>query len=173
MCHLLHVGEDPLARQAAVELGIAMQLTNILRDIGEDMDAGRMYLPADELAACGSSAEHLRWLRRRVVAHGPSAIDDGFRRLMHAQVQRARSHYARGRDGIPRLPSHAQLAIALAARSYEGILDAIEAAQYDVFSERAATSTTDKLRYAVQCWVWLRLRGRFRLTPFQPEGAHL
>src|SRR5690349_19363880 len=51
MCHLLGAGDDPLARDAAVELGIAMQLTNILRDVGADLRAGRIYLPADELAS--------------------------------------------------------------------------------------------------------------------------
>ena len=57
MCHLLGAGDDPLARQAAVDLGIAMQLTNILRDVGSDLRAGRVYLPLEELAAHDLSPE--------------------------------------------------------------------------------------------------------------------
>jgi phytoene synthase len=62
MCHLLGAGDDPLARDAAVELGIAMQLTNILRDVGADLRAGRVYLPTNDLATHGYSPEQLNWL---------------------------------------------------------------------------------------------------------------
>jgi phytoene synthase len=159
MCHLLGAGHDPLARQAAIELGIAMQLTNVLRDVGADLQAGRVYLPSTELTAHGSSREHLTWLAERT-ARGRSPADERFRALMRAQIARARAHYARGLNGVWRLPAETQLAIVLAGQLYSAILDAIEAADYDVFSRRAATSTWFKLGQAIRWSVALRGPGR-------------
>ena len=158
MCHLLGAGDDPLARQAAVELGIAMQLTNILRDVWEDVHASRVYLPANELAEHGLSRDHLVWLGERVTAHGRSAIDDRFRRLMRSQIERARAHYERGIQGIWRLPADSSFAILVASRLYETILDVIEAADYDVFSQRRATSTWCKASSAARWWLTHRMR---------------
>ena len=78
MCHLLAAGCDPIARAAAVDLGIAMQLTNILRDVGADLEDGRVYLAQDELAAHGYSRERLVWLAAHVRLHGAGAIDRYF-----------------------------------------------------------------------------------------------
>jgi phytoene synthase len=154
MCHLLGAGDDPLACQAAVDLGIAMQLTNILRDLSEDVRNGRVYLPADELAAHGSSREHLLWL----ASHGPNAIDEPFRDLMRAQIRRARTHYESGLEGVWRLPPDARFGILVAGRLYAAILDQIEAADHDVFSRRAATSTWQKLSSTARWWVAYRVR---------------
>jgi phytoene synthase len=156
MCHLLGAGGDPLAREAAINLGIAMQLTNILRDLGADLRVGRLYLPAHELASHGYSFARLAELSARVVRQGPAALDDPFRRVMRAQIDRARLHYQLGLQGIARLPSDARLAILLAARLYQAILDDIEAADYDVFTRRAATSTRFKVAEAIRCAVDLR-----------------
>jgi phytoene synthase len=156
MCHLLGAGHDPLARRSAVELGIAMQLTNILRDVGPDLQAGRVYLPSDELAEHGSSREHLVWLADRVARGRSQAVDARVRGLMRAQIARARAHYERGLSGVWRLPAESRLAILLAAHLYRAILDAIEAADYDVFSHRAATSTCFKLGQAIRWSVALR-----------------
>ena len=104
MCHLLGAGDDPLAREAAVELGIAMQLTNILRDVGADLRSGRVYLPTDDLATHGYSPDRLDWLAGRVARSGAAALDDEFRDLMRTQIARARAHYVRGMDGVARLP---------------------------------------------------------------------
>lgn len=156
MCHLLGAGGDPLAREAAVDLGIAMQLTNILRDLGADLRVGRVYLPADELARQGYSPARLIELSTQVVGQGPAALGDSFREVMRAQIDRARLHYRRGMQGIARLPSEARLGILLAARLYEAILDDIEAADYDVFTRRAATSTRFKVAEAMRCAMLLR-----------------
>jgi phytoene synthase len=156
MCHLLGAGGDPIAREAAVDLGIAMQLTNILRDLGADVRVGRVYLPADELASHGYSRARLIELSTRVVRQGPAVLDDPFRDVMRAQIGRARVHYRRGMRGITRLPSDARLAILLAARLYQAILDDIEAAEYDVFTRRAATSTRFKLAEAMRCAMLVR-----------------
>jgi phytoene synthase len=157
MCHLLRAGDNPLARHAAVELGIAMQLTNIVRDVGADLRVGRVYLPSEDLAAHGYSRERLVWLAARVKTHGPSAIDEPFRDLMRAQIARARDHYARGLDGVRRLPPENRLAILLAGRLYQAILEAIESADYDVFSRRAATSLWLKVAEAARWSITLRL----------------
>jgi phytoene synthase len=163
MCHLLGAGHDPLARQAAIELGIAMQLTNILRDVGADLQVGRVYLPSQELSEHGSSREHLVWLADRVARGRSGALDERFRALMRAQIERARAHYARGLNGVWRLPADSQLAIVLAGQLYAAILDAIEAAEYDVFSRRAATSAWFKLGQAIRWSVAQRVVGA-------PEG---
>lgn len=177
MCHLLGSGADPLAREAAVELGIAMQLTNILRDIGDDLQAGRVYLPSEDLAAHGYSRERLAWLAARVQQHGSREIDEPFRELMRGQIARARAHYARGLDGVGRLPADCRLAILLAARLYRAILGVIESADYDVFTRRAATSSWHKLAEAIRWSVVVRLPARSGLSsppeavPSQSTGA--
>ncbi|MBV9327660.1 MAG: phytoene/squalene synthase family protein [Chloroflexi bacterium] len=158
VCHVLGAGDDPLARAAAVDLGIAMQLTNILRDLWDDVRLGRVYLPADELAAHGSSREHLLWLGSRLAVHGASAIDAPFRELMRAQVRRARLHYESGLEGVWRLAPDARFAILIAGRLYAAILDVIEAADYDIFSRRAATSTWLKLSSTARWWLAYRVR---------------
>ena len=157
MCHLLGASHDPLARHAALDLGIAMQLTNILRDVGADLMLGRVYLPADDLRVHGYSADRLRWLAARVGRDGPSAIDLAFRDVLRGQIERARAHYTRGLSGVARLPGDCRLAILLAARLYRAILDDIEAAEYDVFSRRAATSTWRKVGEVARCAALLRL----------------
>ena len=159
MCHLLGSGEDPLALDAAVELGIAMQLTNILRDIGGDLDLDRLYIPRDELDAFGYSRQDVLALCARVRA-GQGPVEEAFRALMRTQIARARDHYARGLEGIGRLPAECRLAILVAARLYRAILDEIEAADFDVFRRRASTSTTRKVVEAARCVVMLRLPNR-------------
>ena len=160
MCHLLGAGDNPAARSAAVELGIAMQLTNILRDVGSDLRTGRLYLPLDELAGHGYSRERLVRLATRADRRDPGAVDGAWRHLMRLQVARAREHYARGLDGVRHLPAECRLAILLAGRLYRAILDDLEAADYDVFTRRAGTSTARKLAEAARCALLLRLPAR-------------
>jgi phytoene synthase len=170
MCSLLGAGDDPLARAAAVDLGIAMQLTNILRDLWDDVSIGRVYLPADELAAHGSSRAHLLWLGARVATHGARAIDAPFRELMRFQVHRARAHYASGLDGVSRLPPDVRFAILVAGRLYAAILDEIEAADYDVFSRRASTSTWLKISSTARWWLTYRARN-FEAGRLAPDAV--
>ena len=119
-----------------VRLGIAMQLTNVLRDVGEDLGEGRVYLPADELAAFGLDRAALE---RRVVT-------PAFRRFMAFQVHRARQHFAAG-DAVVDLfpPDGSRMTVRLMQRTYAGILDAIERQDYDVFRLRAHVSAPRKL----------------------------
>lgn len=123
------------ARPYAIRLGLAMQLTNILRDVGEDARAGRIYLPLDELRAAGYGEDDL--LAGRVTP--------AFRRLMGDQIARAQSHYDASLAGIPFLHRDSRFAIASAAAIYRGILPKIAANDYDVFTRRAHLTLREKL----------------------------
>jgi len=156
MCHILGAGGDPVALRAAAELGVAMQLTNILRDVGSDLALGRVYLPLEDLDRHRYSVARLRTLAARLAADGRSAMDDDFRRLAHGQVARARAHYERGLRGVWSLPGPCRVSILLAGQLYRAILDEIEAADYDVFTRRASTSHRRKLSQALRCWSAVR-----------------
>jgi phytoene synthase len=125
MSHVIgYTGE---ALPYAEDLGVAMQLTNILRDVGEDLGRGRIYLPAEEIAQFGYS-EHA--LRARV--RSPEFVA-----LMQFQAERARHYYAKSMLGINMLNPDGRFAVEIAARVYSGILEQIEAMDYDVFARRA------------------------------------
>ncbi len=111
----------------AVALGQAFQLTNFLRDVGEDLERGRIYLPAADLAAHGVTREHLQ---RRVV-------DGPVRRLLAAEVARTRALYAVAEPGIALLHPRGRDCVRTAFLLYRGILDEIEKAGYDVLNHRA------------------------------------
>jgi phytoene synthase len=129
----------------AIKLGVALQLTNILRDVGEDYRNGRIYLPKDELKLFGVSQSDL--------ARG--VIDDKWRAFMKFQIQRTRELYAESEKGIKFLERDGQLAIGAASTFYQGILDAIEANDYDVFSKRANLSSWGKVSRIPGLWLKL------------------
>jgi phytoene synthase len=126
----------------AVKLGVALQLTNILRDVGEDWRAGRFYLPQDELAAFG--------LTEADVAAG--RVDDRWRGLMRFQIARTRRLYDEAMPGIALLNPDGRFAITAAADLYRAILTDIEAHDYDVFARRASLSAWGKLRRLPGIW---------------------
>jgi phytoene synthase len=130
---------DRAALPRADELGRAMQLTNILRDVGEDLARGRLYLPVDELRAAGIAEADLL----------PGRVDDRFRAFMRTQISRARDGYTRALPGIRHLASaRARLAVVLMAVFYRDILRVIEERDYDVFHGRAVVSGRRKLMLA-------------------------
>ncbi len=131
----------------ALMLGQAMQLTNILRDVGEDLGRGRVYLPQSLLTEYGVSRADLE----------RGVVTPEYRALMAHLCALARTWYAQGRAGIPCLHGSARLAVATAARAYEGILDDLERAGYDNFRRRAYVSGTRKL-LMLPC-AWWELRG--------------
>ena len=135
MSHVIGFRGDALTY--AEELGIAMQLTNILRDLGEDADRGRIYLPADELARFGYSEADLLARRR-----GPA-----FDALMRFQIDRARGYYERSFPGIPLLKPEGRFAVEIAAKVYRDILGRIETMDYNVYARRAVVPTWKK--YAI------------------------
>jgi phytoene synthase len=127
---------EPAALPRAAELGIAMQLTNILRDVKEDAAMGRVYLPLDELERFGIDPDALH------VGEPGSRFPE----LMQFQITRARALYASALTGVSSLSPSGQLTTLAAARLYAGILDQIEANQYDVFSARAVVPRNRKAR---------------------------
>lgn len=161
MAHLLGARSRE-ALQAAEALGIAMQLTNILRDVGGDLRLGRLYLPADELLAAGISREHLRGL-----VESGAGPDEAVRTLLRAQVARAHAYYQRGMAGIWLLPAETRLPILIAARLYRAILTAIDRNNYDVLRWRAATSPREKLAEALRAGALVYL---WRGGEYAPAG---
>lgn len=135
---------DRRAIPYAIKLGVALQLTNILRDVGEDWEAGRLYLPLEELTAFGLEESH--------VAAG--RVDACWRNFMRFQIDRARRLYAEAMPGIALLHPDGRLAVAAAAMLYRGILDDIEANDYDVFNRRAHVSRSRKLALLVQAFAY-------------------
>ncbi|MGV3620600.1 MAG: phytoene/squalene synthase family protein [Archangium sp.] len=126
---------DPVALKHADDLGRAMQLTNILRDVKEDLARGRVYLPQDELASFGVSEEVL----------GKGVVTHQFREFMRFQIARARGLYASGEAGAKYLPGFsAPRVVMLLSSIYGGILDVIERRDFDVFSRRASVSKAGK-----------------------------
>lgn len=121
----------PEAKGPARALGLAFQLTNFLRDVGEDLDRGRVYLPADELAAHGVDP----WQRR---------VTPQWRAFLAAQIARNRELYAEAERGLPMLPPMSARCVAAALTMYSGILTRIEEADYDVFSERRRVPASAK-----------------------------
>jgi phytoene synthase len=126
------------ARRHAADLGIALQLTNILRDIREDAERDRIYIPLDELEWFGYSEEELLTGR---------ATPD-FRRLIAFQVDRARQYYALGRKLLVHLPRRARACVGVMAGIYSTILDDIERDPAVVFRQRVSVGTGQKLALA-------------------------
>ena len=134
--------EDEKTLEYAEALGIAMQLTNILRDVGEDALMRRIYLPAEDLRKFGVSEKQIF----------DNRADENFIELMKFQIRRARGFYQKAEQGIPFLSRDARLAVLLAARIYAKILDEIERQNYDVFKRRAHTSFTQKIFSLPRIW---------------------
>lgn len=148
------------ALDAAQSLGIGMQLTNILRDVGSDLAVERIYLPREDLERFGSSRMHLSQLLKK--QYGP---DDRFRALMSYQIARAHRYYVRGMSGIWLLPPGCRLSILVAARLYRRILTEIEHRNYDVLRSRAATSFPEKVQEAAIAFTLDRLWQRGEFSP--------
>ncbi|OKH38272.1 phytoene synthase [Calothrix sp. HK-06] len=121
--------------EEAIALGIANQLTNILRDVGEDARRGRIYLPLEDLARFDYTEEDLF----------RGVIDDRWRALMRYQIARAREFYTKAERGISFLAPDARLPVWAALIHYSRILDRIERNNYDVFSQRAYVPQWRKL----------------------------
>lgn len=126
---------DPAAPAHAADLGVGMQIVNIMRDVAEDAERDRIYLPQDEMAAHRVRDDDI--LRGRATP--------GLRSLLRAQADRARDYFASGDELLPMLDRRARACVAMLGGMYEAILDEIEARDYDVFGGRVALSTPRKL----------------------------
>ncbi len=134
-----------IALRYARTLGLAMQLTNILRDVGEDARRGRCYLPTQDLAAFGLTAEEI--LSGTLVATDPR-----WRQFMRQQIARARSLYEAAMPGISLLSPDAQRCAWACAIGYSGILGAIEEIAFDSLRQRARLGTPARLQVLWKVW---------------------
>ncbi|TAK71090.1 MAG: phytoene/squalene synthase family protein [Actinomycetota bacterium] len=146
----------PEAYEYAMDLGLAFQLANFIRDVGEDLDRGRVYLPLDELAAHGVDRAMLQ--RRQVTPQLRAALRD--------QVARVRALAERARPGAAMLHPSSRPCVDAARILYCGIVDAVEAADYQVFDRRAAVPMSRRLGVALPAWLHAVLaRRRFGTGP--------
>ena len=125
------------ATPAGVELGIALQLTNILRDVGEDARRGRLYLPLDAVAAAGLTPQE--------VMSGAAVGDERYEALIEGEIRRAEEHFERAAAGVPMLAPAAKLPVLAAAEIYGALLDKVRENKYDNYTKRAYTTTREKL----------------------------
>ncbi|MBI4852527.1 MAG: phytoene/squalene synthase family protein [Acidobacteria bacterium] len=132
----------------AESLGIAMQLTNILRDIGEDFEIGRIYLPKEDLRNFNYREEDLK----------AKCINENFIALMKFQIKRARAFYREADEGIKMLEPDSRLTVLAASRLYGAILDQIERNCYDVFTMRASLSLSAKIMRLPNIWLTRQLK---------------
>jgi len=134
---------DRRAREYAVNLGVALQLTNILRDLGPDAERGRIYLPQDELKRFRYPEEDL--LQGR---YTPAFVD-----LMRFQADRARAYFRAARAAFPIQDRRRLVAAEIMGAIYFALLRAIERRQFRVFGERVRLSAARKLAIALRCWL--------------------
>jgi phytoene synthase len=143
---------DAQAKQYAEQCGIAFQLTNILRDIKEDADMGRIYLPAEDLRKFNYTAEELR----------RGVLDERFRKLMSYEAERAREYYRAARNLLPLVENASKPALWAMIAIYERILHRIAQRQFDVFHNSIHLANTEKLSIVLKA-VAMRLTGSIGL----------
>ena len=131
------------AKQHAVDLGLAMQLTNIARDVREDLEFGRIYLPRDEMERFGYSEEELQ----------AGIVNESFTELMRFQTQRAKTYFQSGFQLLPYLSVRSRACPAVLGQLYNKVLERIEDAGYDVLHRRITLSTREKVRVTAQTWL--------------------
>ena len=144
MTPILGSSDPAAAREPARQLGIAFQLTNFIRDVAEDLDRGRTYLPDSHLKEFGVTRDDL------VAAHAAGRATEPIKALIKAEVARADEHYALAAPGIPLLLPASQACMRTAYQLYAGILDEVVAADYDVFARRATVPNRVRARVAAK-----------------------
>jgi len=147
---------DPRAEKLAEETGIAFQLTNILRDVKEDAERNRVYLPLEDLKAHGVE---LQGLLNRQKGVTPTS---GERALLRDIGERAEKYYASAQELMPLIDKESRPALGVLVEIYHALLKRIEKADYDVFSQRASVPTAEKLRILAAGIVrmgWVRIAG--------------
>lgn len=127
--------QDPQAKAYAIDLGLALQMTNIIRDVGKDLSFGRVYLPSDDLKQFGYSDEELR----------ARIYDDRFVRLMSFETARARGFFASAAKLLPSGDRRTLIAAEIMAAVYRSLLDKIEADRFRVFQKEYRLSTAAKV----------------------------
>ena len=132
----------PTAKDHAIDLGLAMQLTNIARDVKEDWDFGRIYLPQDEMARFDYSEEDLQG----------GVVNKQFVNLMQFQAERAKEYFQSGFELLPYLSPRTRACPAVMGQLYRKVLARIETSDYDVLNHRVGLSKAEKVRVTAQTW---------------------
>jgi phytoene synthase len=141
---------DVRTRDYAIELGIALQLTNIVRDVASDLDRGRVYIPLEDLQRFGCREEDLR----------TAVMTSHVESLLRFQCERARLYYRRAEETLPERDARGLIAARIMAALYQELLKTIERGGYDVFSRRIRVSRPRQAFVAMRAWLQIA----FRLT---------
>jgi phytoene synthase len=150
MAPILESVDPPAAREHARQLGLAFQLTNFIRDLGEDYQRGRVYLPAEDLERFG--------VRRHDLAAGKASR--AVRALLAFEVERARAHYRAAEGGIELLAPSSRPCVRVATELYSGILTEVERAGFQVLDRRVAVPRHRRLQVAGRHWAAARAAAR-------------
>jgi len=143
ICVEIYGYREPEVRDYAVDLGLAMQLTNIIRDVQEDLDHDRIYIPLEEMERFGYSEDELR----------AGVVNDAFLRLMRFQAERARHYFRSGLRLLPLLSPRSRTSPAVLVALYQRILDRIEARNFNVFEGRVSLSAREKYMLTAKTWL--------------------
>jgi|EndMetStandDraft_3_1072993.scaffolds.fasta_scaffold73778_2 15-cis-phytoene synthase len=146
---------EAASRDYAVDLGIALQLTNILRDVKTDLGRGRLYIPLDDLTRFNCTEEMIRCDSR----------NEAVTALLRHQAARAREYYQRASRGLPRDDARRLVAAEIMSAIYRAILDEIELRDYDVFSEIVRIPNSQRMSIAFRTWVRIMTGRRMALEP--------
>jgi 15-cis-phytoene synthase len=146
---------EAASRDYAVDLGIALQLTNILRDVKGDLERGRLYIPLDDLTRFNCTEDMLRCGSR----------NEAVTALLRHQGARARDYYQRAARGLPRDDARRLVAAEIMSGIYRAILDEIELRAYDVFSEVVRIPNSQRLSIAFRTWLRIMSGRRMTLEP--------
>ena len=138
-----HDGEASAVEKPAIDMGLAMQLTNIIRDVGEDLSRDRIYLPQDEMKRFEVTEEDLKRLQ----------ATEPIKALLKFQIERAREYFQRAEPLFSHLHADARFCPVLLKRFYSELLDQVEARHYDVFTRRPRLSTLRKITLAGNTWL--------------------
>ena len=157
MCVEIFGCKDPASKQYAIDLGVALQLTNILRDVPGDLERGRVYIPLEDFARfkchegdLGAEAMH--------AGHGVRSA--AVKQLLAFQAQRAREYYRKADAILPRRDARRLVAARIMGAIYRGILTRIEAADYDVFSAVIRVPRPRRALIAAATWARTAITGR-------------
>jgi phytoene synthase len=157
MCVEIFGCKDPASKQYAIDLGVALQLTNILRDVPGDLERGRVYIPLEDFARfkchegdLGAEAMH--------AGHGVRSA--AVKQLLAFQAQRARDYYRKADATLPRPDARRLVAARIMGAIYRGILTRIEAADYDVFSSVIRVPRPRRALIAAATWARTAITGR-------------
>ena len=156
ICAEIFQYKDEAVLTYARDLGVALQLTNILRDVAVDYRRDRMYLPIADLTACGCTEDDIR---REVERAGKGERSPKVRAALAQQAARAREYFARAVAVLPRGDASRFVAAEIMHGIYFQLLERIEAANYDVFSQLVRVPRPAQARLALRTW-WALRRGR-------------